>query len=408
MQNVFDVLLITFDLAIKQFYSTFPREHLWRLNLFVLILSVFVLGVIIWLLVHPIYKMFVNYLNHRKKSAQYRLANPGAYAWGNSILRAPLLLIGTEIYSFARLSVKGKVFRYLKAAAVIIPVFWAAMGMTIFISGSKTDFSTIDLYFSCVPVLLICFSILVIDISIINAKEKKLLVLFRCLSAVIMGYVFSSIPLNYFFKASIDSYLQDNDSQRYNIESRIDEKVNTLKNEDWYKLWISLTKRTYNLSEQMEDERLGKGISKKPNDSGPNPRYNEIKSEYHMVKRNLSDFEVQHSEQLQMIKLLTENKAYLNENFPKWNALNHIKRHNALWSYAFSNLGTAIYFLSILFIFWLIDSLAVITSFIDEKEYENLRKEFIKVSSEAFTDGKIDQHFVPVAVPIYSSNTNNY
>lgn len=78
------------------------------------------------------------------------------------------------------------------------------------------------------------------------------------------------------------------------------------------------------------------------------------------------------------------------------NVSNHIKRHLALWSYALSSLGAALFFFCCVVLFWLVDTLAVITSFLDESEYDKNVEEHNRHRENVFQKKDFEDAFSPM------------
>jgi hypothetical protein len=346
-----------------------------------------------------IYKFGQAYINRLKLQHKFRITHPGAFSWGNTALRAPLLLIGTDIYCFAQLSNKGKLLRYLKAASAIIPVAWSSFGMIIFLSSSTTlSVKDIDVYIFSIPVILVAATILVLDLSILNSQGGLSLKIIRGFFAILTGYILSSIPLTYYFKGSIDSYLAVNDIQKNLIESNYKIKMSAITAEPWFKEQDELEKNVSRVERQAENERLGNGIGENPKANtayGKNPKYNEILKELEGKRQTLEKFRASHTPDINRVNQITSEYNTGIGNITSSNKSNHIKRHNALWSYAFSSTGSATFFIGILLMFWMIDALAVLSSFINEEDYYNLLTRTESYYKTHFENSGYDELFAP-------------
>ena len=80
----------------------------------------------------------------------------------------------------------------------------------------------------------------------------------------------------------------------------------------------------------------------------------------------------------------------------KNNEGSHIKRHHALWEYALSSTSTALFFLAVMILFWAIDSLSILCSYIDESEYNFLCQERNEEMREFFGSRAVRQRFNPL------------
>ena len=382
--------------AIEKLYQITPPDQHEFISLLLVFISLLVLVAAISPFAIGIYRFFRSYIKARHKHAKYRIENPGAFAWGNMILRAPLIMVGTEIYCFAQLSNKGKLLRYLKVAAVVIPVMWTALGMTIFVVTSKKNFGSLDVYISAIPVVLVCATVLVLDLSIVSDQGGIVLKVSRALLACITGYVLSSIPLNYYFKSSIDAQLAKADTERVLVENQFDTKLTSIRSEPWYLIRNGLTKNIERLQQELADERMGFGVTKTKNGTGINPKYREIAAELSAAKNTLAAFEKSNAASLSRLESLQKERQEKVAVFTDGNSRNHIKQHNALWSYAFSSIGSAFYFLGVLAIFWMVDTLAVLTSLIQEPEYEALLRKSTKSVADHFDAQSFDTQFFPL------------
>jgi Domain of unknown function (DUF4407) len=379
-------------------FNNTPAEYIYVINFAILLISGFFLIFIFYSFGKKAIKFIGNYIVHRKKHAQYKIEFPGAFAWGNSILRAPLVAIGTDILSFAKLSPKDKTLRYVKSASVLIPTVWSILGMILFVVTTRRDFQEIDLYIAALPIILVGLTVYILDISIINSQGGHKAKLIRSLLAITTGYIFSSAPLNYYFKSDIDSFMKQNDSQLTIVENNFNEKITTIQNSEWKKDLTKLRSTQNTQLLEMGKERMGLGVSKLKNSiSFPtmNIYYNQIKSELDKTQDMISKIEKNHNAEQNELDELLRNKNDSIEKIRADNNFNHIKRHNALWSYAFSSVGTALYFLAFMALFWTIDSLSVLCSFINESEYENYCSKNNTSNKNVFDNDKYKEEFKP-------------
>lgn len=392
------------DIVVESLTSIFTTlisqaspEHRVYVSLAIIALSFTIITLVTQKIIRAAYREVIKpYLDKRQSQAKSRIENPGAFAWGNRFLRAPLVLIGTDIYSFSQLTNKAKLLRYLKFASIVVPTVWVSLGMTIFVATSDLSASRLDIAISAAPILLAAATIFTLDLSIICDQGGNKLRFFRFFCAIVTGYVFSSIPLNYYFKSSIDSYLKEKDTQVTSISSAYESEIAKMKQERWY-ISISELQETINRqSKQLEDERLGNGVSKTPNSPyAKNPKYNEIKTERESNIELLEDLKKTHKTELDRISTLNSMMTREVSEIKKSNNTDHIKRHSALWDFALSTPGNAAYFLAILIFFWVIDSLAVITSFAYENEYSRALEKHQRRLEQHFDSDEIWVGFMP-------------
>ncbi len=379
-------------------FNNTPAEYVYVINFAILLISGFFLIFIFYSFGKKAIKFIGNYIVHRKKHAQYKIEYPGAFAWGNSFLRAPLVAIGTDILSFAKLSPKDKTLRYVKSASVLIPTVWSILGMILFVVSTKHDFQEIDLYIAALPIILVGLTVYILDISIINSQGGHKAKLIRSLLAIITGYIFSSAPLNYYFKSDIDSFMKQKDSQLTIVEANFNEKITKIQNSEWKKNLTALRGTQSQQLLEMGKERMGLGASQKKNSlffPEMNVYYNQIKSELNNTQSMINEIENNHKTEQDELNQLLKNKNESIQKISSDNNFNHIKRHNALWSYAFSSVGTALYFLAFMALFWTIDSLSVLCSFINESEYENYCGRNNTSNKNVFDNEEYEEAFKP-------------
>lgn len=213
MRDNFSPSLKSFFDFITSLLSNFiPEDISAYVTSLLIVTSIAILFLLVYIfIIKPIVNIFRNYIKARKKHAKFRIEDPSGFSWGNSLLRVPLLAIGTDIFAFAKSSVKSKTVRYIKAVSVFIPVFWCIFSLVLLLSRSKTEFENIDIYILGLPVLLIGVAIYILDLSIIINKNNNKAKIIRIIIAIITGYLFSSIPLDYIYKSDIESYLTSND-----------------------------------------------------------------------------------------------------------------------------------------------------------------------------------------------------
>lgn len=322
--------------------------------------SLIIIAILAYLiLIKPIYRLFAGYIANREAHAKYRIENVSSFSWGNSLLRAPLIAIGTDIYAFAITPAKGKSIRYIKSASVFVPVLWCIFSLSILIASIMDGEP--NWYILGAPIALIAVSIYILDVSIIAAQSSRRAKIVRMLIAVITGYLFSSIPLNLVFKSDIDSYLIENDGQLNRAVKAIDTQISGIKAETWYVQMQELEKALARFTVQKEDERNGKGVTALKNKPWKNnSAYNQIRVEYDQTTANIKRLAEQHAGDIKLLSQLSNEKIEKRTSIQKNNTTNHIKRHAALWSYAFSSLSSALYFIALLLLFWTVDSLPVL------------------------------------------------
>lgn len=385
-----DVLEIIFD-SFKMLLNSTPEEMRLLVGLLMVIASLTILAILAYvILIRPAHRLFSAYMLERNAHARHRIENVSALCWGNSLLRAPLIAIGTDIYAFALTSTKGKAIRYIKSASAFVPVLWCIFSLVILIAGIME--SDPNWYIMGAPIALIAISIYVLDVSIIAAQGSRRAKIARMLIAVITGYLFSSIPLNLVFKSDINSYLFENDEQLNRAVKNIDKQIEKIKIEGWYSQLQGQQETLPKLATQREDERNGKGVTGLKNKPWKNnPVYEQISDEYEKIDGSINRLSSQHAGELQLLEQLYNEKVTKRTSIQQNNSTNHIKRHSALWSYAFSSIASALYFACMLLLFWCVDSLAVLVSFLEEDEYwshvheqNELRK--IEFSKDSFRD----------------------
>lgn len=390
-----DIIFGAIQESLRVLFTIVPLEYRFWLGLILICLSALALIIIIYPIVHKGIDFFRDYTAQRHRNSIYRFEYPGSFSWGNKFLRAPLHIIGTDIYCFAQLSVRSKILRYIKSGSVIIPVLWCILGMSIFVATSRSDSNALDLYISVVPILLIASTILLLDLTIITSNRGLGLKIFRGCAAIVAGYVFSSIPLNYYFGSAIDSHIAEHDSQKTSISTKYDKSLAEIQAETWYATLTTLEKSVTNLTQRLADEREGKGTGKGPNKATGNIIYEQIEKEIIAAQANLANFKKTHQVDIERRESLIRQKNADVGTVEKSNTTNHIKRHIVLWQYAFSSVGVFLYFFAIMCIFWLVDLLSVFASFIHEDEYENLVAEFNSDLKEHFKRENYKKLFLP-------------
>ncbi len=338
-----------------------------------LVILVILLATLFYLLV---FKPFVNYLAATKTRDRHRVDEVAAFAWGNPVLRAPLVAIGTDIYAFAQTSMHGKTVRYIKAASVFIPVAWCVFALALLMEQSGLPADALNWYVLAIPIALVAATILILDVSIITSHKSKRAKLVRILIALTTGYIFSAIPLSYIYKSDIDAYLLANDTQLREATTPIKNQIEAIENKAWYQAYLKESSALSDISNELEKERLGEGVTGKPNQ--PNKRnrmYEQIMLEYNMKREDVNNIAQSHASEIALLQSLNARVVSTAQGIAASNPTNHIKRHLALWKYALSSFGTAVFFLCCFILFWSVDSLAVLVSFLDESEYrENVRK----------------------------------
>lgn len=345
-----------------------------KMLLAVLAMVIFVV-ILLSLFYLAIAKPILNFIATSKARDRHRIKEASAFAWGNPLFRAPLISIGTDIYAFGQTSVHGKTIRYIKAASVYIPVLWCIFALTLLILHSGQSASTLNWYVLAAPIALVATTIYILDVSIITAQKSWRAKLVRILIALTTGYLFSAIPLDYIYKSDVDSYLLANDSQLHETITPIKNQIFEIEKKSWYQNYLREASALSLISEQLEKERIGEGITGKPNQSTKRNRmYEQIMLEYSMKREDLNNISQSYASELALLQNLNSRLSNAAQAIAAANPTNHIKRHLALWSYALSSLGTAVFFLCCFILFWSVDSLAVLVSFLDESEYlENVR-----------------------------------
>jgi hypothetical protein len=359
--KVFDYVFSAMPDGLKMFLAV----------LAVVIFVVFLLAMFYLVIAKPI----INFIAESKARDRHRVKEVSAFAWGNPLLRAPLVSIGTDIYAFGQSSMHGKTIRYIKAASVYIPVVWCIFALTLLIVQSGQPSVALNWYVLAAPIALVAATIFILDVSIITAQKSRRAKVVRILIALTTGYIFSAIPLDYIYKSDVDSYLLANDSQLREATAPIKNQISEIEKKTWYQDYLREVSALSGISEQLEKERLGEGVTGKPNQSDKRNRmYEQIMFEYNMKREDLNNISQSHASELVLLQNLNARLSGAAQGIAAANPTNHIKRHLALWSYALSSIGTAIFFLCCFILFWSVDSLAVLVSFLDESEYlENVR-----------------------------------
>lgn len=378
-----------------------PEDTKSYITPLIIIISLLILTLLIYIIIiKPIIKLFSTYIERRKEHAKARIEDPSGFVWGNSLLRAPLLAIGTDIYAFAQSSIQSKTIRYIKATSVFVPVAWCTFSVILLIHKSKKEVEGIDLYVLGLPVLLIGITIFILDLSLIVHKGRNRAQIPRMLIAIITGYLFSSIPLDYIYKADIDSFLKINDEQLAQLKDNTESEKKKIEEKDWYKRYKELESKLTTLLQSMEEERVGKGATSKPNNPDPkkNTIYNQIKQEYDLTLSQFNLLTTTNQTELEKLKQLELQLQTDIKYIQDANSSNHIKRHLMLWKYALSSLGTAIFFFCCIILFWLVDSLAVIVSFLNESEYYDIVKTHNNSREDTFKDQIFKDRFSPIIV----------
>ena len=296
----------------------------------------------------------------------------------------------------------GKTIRYIKAASVYIPVVWCIFALTLLIVQSGQPADTLNWYVLVAPIALVAATIFILDVSIITAQKSRRAKVVRILIALTTGYIFSAIPLDYIYKSDVDSYLLANDTQQREAATPIKNQISEIEKKTWYQDYLREVSALSGISEQLEKERLGEGITGRPNQPDKRNRmYEQIMLEYNMKKEELNNVSLTHASELLLLQNLNTRLSTSAQGIAAANPTNHIKRHLALWSYALSSLGTAMFFLCCFILFWSVDSLAVLVSFLDESEYlENVR-----VHNERRTEVFASPEFLEKFKPVITGNT---
>ena len=399
-----DMILNVIEKALKVLTDiVLPEQKAWVVTA-TLVISVLALVAVLGPPAFGIYKLLAGYIDQRHKHCPQKIEIRGSLAWGNIIFRLPLLVIGTEIICFAKVTTKAKLLRYLKAGSVLVPVCWVAYSMLIFVTGTQfASLTTIDMYIAIVPVVLITLTIFILDLTIVTAKEETKigvwLKYFRIAIAIITGYVFSSVPLAHCFKSSIDSHLHANDRQAQSITSVYDQQITQYNNSiETFKLrLLHKSNELDDLSTSREMERVGKGITGKPNSSTKKNRvYDQLGEQIQDKSNEIKSLEVQIASDTEEKKRLVRERDTSLGSIERNNDNDHIKRHGALWSYAFTSIGSAFYFVSLMLIFCIIDALAVIASFVSEDEYDKEVEEWKRKLEQTYKNAGFDNGFLPI------------
>ena len=313
---------------------------------------------------------FASFLATAAARTRHRVDEVAAYAWGNPFLRAPLIAIGTDIFAFSQTSMHGKTLRFIKAASVFIPVLWCVFALALLIIQSHPTADAINWYLLSIPIALVAVTIFILDVSIVTAGKSRRAKLVRIMIALTTGYMFSAIPLDYVFKSDIDSYLLASDTQLREATTPIKNQITEIEKKMWYQDYLTESSALSRISNQMEKERLGEGVTGKPNQADKRNRmYEQIEFEYKQKRADLNNILQSHASEIALLQNLNARLSSTAQGITAANPTNHIKRHVALWSYALSSFGTAIFFLCCFILFWVVDSLAVLVSFVDESEY---------------------------------------
>lgn len=368
---------------------------------FKLVLAFLALGAFAVLLVILFYllvfKPLVNYVAASKLRTPHRIDEVAAFSWGNPLLRAPLVAIGTDIYAFSQTSMHGKTVRYIKAASVFIPVVWCAFALALLIAQSGQPSESLNWYVLAVPIALVAITIFILDVSIITSHKSKRAKFVRIMIALTTGYMFSAIPLDYIYKSDIDAYLLANDTQQREASVPIKNQITEIEKKSWYQDYLKASSALADISKELEKERMGEGVTGKPNQ--PNKRnrmYEQIMLEYNMKREDVNKIAQSHASEIDLLQSLNAKLVSTAQGIAAANPTNHIKRHLALWNYALSSFGTALFFLCCFSLFWSVDSLAVLVSFLDESEY----REHVRLHNErreaVFTSAEFQDKYKPV------------
>ncbi len=356
---------------------------------------------------------FVKYLVERIRKyhmevharIEHKIWLPGTSSWGNFFFRIPLLLIGTEINCFAKIRAKAKLRRYVKVVSVIVPSVWAAYSMVIFTLGNhSTVVSGVDLYIALIPIVLVTISVFVLDVTIITAEgnttSDRILKSVRIVIALITGYVFTSIPLNHCFSSSVDSYLATKDSQVAYINNERSISIKALEPNEIDFLQAAALKASIDNSQSVINEY--KAILANPTASRRAKK--EAREKIESINASLS------ASANSLMDISKTNNARKDSIISKYDsrvetvklnkARDHIKRHVALWEYASSEPGAAFYFIAIMMIFFLVDSLAVLCSFISESEYDAKLNEWKATLDKAYRDDNYNTPFLPQVINV--------
>jgi hypothetical protein len=344
-----------------------------------------------------IVKPLVSYIALSKLRTPHRIDEVAAFSWGNPLLRAPLVAIGTDIYAFSQTSMHGKTIRYIKAASVFIPVVWCAFALALLIAQSGQPSDALNWYVLAVPIALVAITIFILDVSIITSHKSKRAKFVRIMIALTTGYMFSAIPLDYVYKSDIDAYLLTNDTQQREASAPIKNQIAEIEKKSWYQDYLKESSALSDISKELEKERMGEGVTGKPNQ--PNKRnrmYEQIMLEYNMKREDVNKISQSHASEIALLQSLNAKLVSTAQGIAAANPTNHIKRHLALWSYALSSFGTALFFLCCFSLFWSVDSLAVLVSFLDESEY----REHVRLHNErreaVFTSAEFQDKYKPV------------
>ncbi len=344
-----------------------------------------------------IVKPLVSYIALSKLRTPHRIDEVAAFSWGNPLLRAPLVAIGTDIYAFSQTSMHGKTIRYIKAASVFIPVVWCAFALALLIVQSGEPSDALNWYVLAVPIALVAITIFILDVSIITSHKSKRAKFVRIMIALTTGYMFSAIPLDYVYKSDIDAYLLTNDTQQREASAPIKNQIAEIEKKSWYQDYLKESSALSDISKELEKERMGEGVTGKPNQ--PNKRnrmYEQIMLEYNMKREDVNKISQSHASEIALLQSLNAKLVSTAQGIAAANPTNHIKRHLALWSYALSSFGTALFFLCCFSLFWSVDSLAVLVSFLDESEY----REHVRLHNErreaVFTSAEFQDKYKPV------------
>jgi hypothetical protein len=375
-------------------FGATPESLKITLAVLAILLAVVVLAALFYLLA---IKPFANYLAATATRSKHRIDEVAAFSWGNPLLRAPLVAIGTDIYAFSQTSMHGKTIRYIKAASVFIPVVWCAFALALLIAQSGQPTDALNWYVLAVPIALVAITIFILDVSIITSHKSKRAKLVRIMIALTTGYMFSAIPLDYVYKSDIDSYLLASDTQLREASTPINNQIAEIEKKPWYQAYQKDSAALADISKELEKERMGEGVTGKPNQ--PNKRnrmYEQIMLEYNMKRENVNNISQTHASEIALLQSLNAKLISTAQGIAVANPTNHIKRHLALWSYALSSVGTALFFLCCFSLFWSVDSLAVLVSFLDESEY----REHVRLHNErretVFTSAEFQDKYKPV------------
>lgn len=366
-----------------------------------LVLAFLAVGMIAVLLLVLFYLLIVkplmNYAAASKFRDPHRIDEVAAFSWGNPLLRAPLVAIGTDIYAFSQTSMHGKTIRYIKAASVFIPVVWCAFALALLIAQSGQPAEALNWYLLAIPIALVAITIFILDVSIITSHKSKRAKLVRIAIALTTGYMFSAIPLDYVYKSDIDAYLLSSDTQLREATTPINNQIAEIEKKPWYQAYQKESSGLADIARELEKERMGEGVTGKPNQ--PNKRnrmYEQIMLEYNMKRENVNTISQTHASEIALLQSLNTKLVSTAQGITTTNPTNHIKRHLALWNYALSSVGTALFFLCCFSLFWSVDSLAVLVSFLDESEY----REHVRLHNErreaVFTSAEFQDKYKPV------------